>query len=97
MLAISAAVLFMKTPIRSISGGRARMIDCACSGEMRRLLGAKMKPNASAPASLALSASSRHVVPQILIQVGIQFFSWESLLGFLLDGATPMRRSRGGW
>src|ERR1051326_3702452 len=97
MLAISAAVVFINTPMRSTSRCNRLMIVCACPGVILRLLGAKIKPSASAPASMELSASSREVVPQILIQVRMQFIFRESCFGFLLDCATPMRRSRGGW
>src|ERR1051326_6913368 len=63
----------IKTPIFSMFGGSSLIIFCAFSGRILRLLGAKIKPSASAPASIELSASSREVVPQILIQVRIQF------------------------
>jgi hypothetical protein len=45
------------------------MIFWAFSIEILRLLGAKMNPNAFAPASTEAIASSREVVPQNLIQV----------------------------
>src|SRR5712671_6104901 len=74
----------MNTPIRSTSRGNWLIIRCASSVETRRLLGAKIKPKASAPASIELSASSREVVPQILIQVRIQLFLGKAL--WLLTG-----------
>src|SRR5579884_1785545 len=45
------------------------MILAASFGLMRLGLGAKIKPSASAPASTAAIASSRLVVPQILIHI----------------------------
>jgi hypothetical protein len=47
------------------------MIVRAAAGSMNRLLGRqKLKPNAVAPASIASLASSRLVIPQILISMG---------------------------
>src|SRR6478736_2460173 len=68
------------TPIFSIFSGSSLIIFCAFSGSILRLLGAKINPRASAPASIELSASSREVVPQILIQVCIQVFLEKLLL-----------------
>src|SRR5439155_24706779 len=54
------------------NGGNARTIGATCSGVMKRgVFSTKMKPSASAPASTAVSASSRLVMPQILTRVVI--------------------------
>src|SRR5579863_1961957 len=57
-----------KTPILSSRAGNCDVMTAACAAVMRRGLGAKTKPMASAPASAAANASERLVVPQILIQ-----------------------------
>src|SRR6476646_5502426 len=84
------------TPIFSMSGGSSLIIFCAFSGRILRLLGAKIKPNASAPASVELSASSREVVPQILIQVRMQLFFGEKLL-WLLTGRCHANEEKPRW
>src|SRR5438270_13747706 len=68
------------TPIFSMFDGNSLIIFCAFSGRILRLLSAKIKPRASAPASIELSASSREVVPQIFIQVCMQLFLEEAVL-----------------
>src|SRR5439155_430481 len=52
------------------NGGRARTIGATFSGVTKRgVFSTKMKPSASAPASTAVIASSRLVMPQILTRV----------------------------
>src|SRR5207253_1461185 len=59
-------------PTAVTNGGNARTIGATCSGVMKRgVFSTKMKPSASAPASTAVSASSRLVMPQILTRVVI--------------------------
>src|SRR5215472_5458021 len=80
--------------MRSTEGGNSRMIACAASRVTRRLLGAKMKPRASAPASTEARASAREVVPQNLIQVCMRVKCESGPR--LLDSATPARGRRRG-
>src|SRR5262244_1527765 len=55
------------TPTGVTNGGSQRTIDATCSGVTKRgVFSTKMKPSASAPASTAVRASSRVVMPQIL-------------------------------
>src|SRR6267378_2763133 len=57
-------------PTGVTNGGSARTIGATCSGVTKRgVFSTKMKPSASAPASTAVSASSRLVMPQILTRV----------------------------
>src|SRR5580700_10266496 len=58
---------FTKTATGAIVGGARRAISCADSNEMRRGDGAKIIPNASAPASAAIATSPSDVHPQHLI------------------------------
>src|SRR5712691_9880665 len=54
-------------PTGVTNGGRARTIGATCSGVTKRgVFSTKMNPRASAPASTAVNASSRLVMPQIL-------------------------------
>src|SRR5262245_26694101 len=55
-----------KMPTVVMNGGSARTIGATFSGVMKRgVFSTKMNPSASAPASTAMSASSRLVMPQI--------------------------------
>src|SRR6267143_6676584 len=57
-------------PTGVTNGGSARTIGATCSGVTKRgVFSTKMKPSASTPASTAVSASSRLVMPQILTRV----------------------------
>src|SRR2546426_2709375 len=57
-------------PTGVTNGGRARTIGATCSGVTKRgVFSTKMNPRASAPASTAVNASSRLVMPQILTLV----------------------------
>src|SRR5437870_6587157 len=59
-------------PTGVTNGGNARTIGATCAGVTKRgVFSTKMKPSASAPASTAVSASSRLVMPQILTRVVI--------------------------
>src|SRR5690349_4801549 len=64
-----SAASFTNTPTFSTEPGKPEAISRACSGVMRRGLGAKTNPTALAPAFTAARASSRFVVPQILIHI----------------------------
>src|SRR5271167_3098298 len=64
-----SGVSLTKTPIFSISTGSAATISAAAFASIRRVLGVKMKPNASAPAATLACASRGLVVAQILTQV----------------------------
>src|SRR5205807_2262884 len=84
---------FTKTPTRSMFPGSWTEISRARSGKMRRALGAKMNPSASAPAETEVRASSTDVVPQILIQVGMMLFGGKGPQ--LMDCSTPGGGTRG--
>src|SRR5262245_51023329 len=57
-------------PTGVTNGGSARTIGATCSGVTKRgVFSTKMKPTASAPASTAVMASSRLVIPQIFTRV----------------------------
>src|SRR3990167_8967968 len=59
-----------KTPTGVTKGGSRRTIAATCSGVTKRgVPSTKMKPRASAPASTAVSASPRFVIPQIFTRV----------------------------
>src|SRR5216684_5362688 len=82
--------------------GSPAMIARACSAVTRRLLGAKTKPTASAPASMAAIPSSTEVVAQILIQIrmfGCSGFHFKSEAAATIkrsvDFAAPGRRRTG--
>src|SRR5262249_11700465 len=59
-----------KMPTVVTNGGSARTMGATVSGVTKRgVVSTKMKPSASAPASTAVIASSRFVMPQILTRV----------------------------
>src|SRR5262245_57538968 len=63
-----------KMPTVATNGGSARTIGATLSGVTKRgVFSTKMKPSASAPASTAVSASSRFVMPQILTRVIVEW------------------------
>src|SRR5258705_6992470 len=56
------------------NGGSARTIGATCAGVTKRgVFSTKMKPSASAPASTAVFASSRLVMPQIFTRVIVEW------------------------
>src|SRR5271165_69424 len=67
--ATCSGVSLTNTPIFSTPAGSAAMISAAALISIRRVLGAKMNPNAFAPAATLACASRRLVVAQILTQV----------------------------
>src|SRR5262245_60653269 len=63
-----------KMPTVVMNGGSARTIGATFSGVIKRgVFSTKMNPSASAPASTAMSASSRLVMPQIFTRVIIEW------------------------